>query len=76
MNPQLPQSDASQTLDSVAQPANSPATKQVVSDAAARIEAVTAATALKPRQRASEIYRIKAEYLKARYNVELKLSSE
>jgi hypothetical protein len=48
----------------------------VVSDAAARIEAVTAATALKPRQRASEIYRIKAEYLKARYNVELKLSSE
>lgn len=39
-----------------------------------RIEAAFAATASNPHLRAGEIHKIRAEYLKAKYNVEVKSS--
>lgn len=63
-------------LTTSAQPSDAQSIKQLTSEAAVKIEAANAATATNPRRRAAEIYRIKAEYLKMRYNVELKLPDE
>ncbi len=46
--------------------------KVLLSQTVTQIEAAFAATANKPRQRALELQRIKAAYLKTKYNVELK----
>jgi hypothetical protein len=47
--------------------------KALLAQTITQVEAVFASTANKPRLRAINVQRLKAEYLKTKYNVELKL---
>jgi len=50
--------------------------KALLTQTIAKIEKVIQATSAQPKERSTEINLIKAEYLKAKYNVEIKLQQQ
>lgn len=65
--------DAHPPADQVAKTVSSTDSKALLSKTILKLEKVIQATANKPRMRAIEINRVKAEYIKEKYNVEIKL---
>ena len=62
-----------QPLAQDANGAESTDSKALLTQTIAKLEKVIANTPSQPRIRAIEIHRIKAEYLKTKYNIEIKL---
>lgn len=65
--------DSHSPADQVAKTVSSTDSKALLSKTILKLEKVIQATANKPRMRAIEINRVKAEYIKEKYNVEIKL---